>query len=138
MKKVSGLELALYILAGIFAIIFVAMFISSYQYLADYCEGYQTTIGAILGEALKYIAAQSLSYIAYALILFAAARIVRKVDKTKAILEDVFGTGDLFMEEVPEECAGCEAESCEGCEVANDEPVAEVAVEAAPEEKVEA
>ena len=116
MKKVSGLELTMYILAGVFCIVFGWMLISSITYLNDYASQYGVTIGSMFGEALKYIVSQSVSYLAFAGLFFAAGQIVRRVDMTGDIL--VAAMFDDF--DLPEECEGCEAETCEGCEVVAD------------------
>lgn len=129
MKKVSGLELAMYIVAGVFGIIFLWMFISSITYLNDYTSQYGVTIGSMFGEALKYIVSQSISYLAFGGLFFAAGQIVRRVEMTDDLLLDaMFGEFDL-----PEECFACEADTCEGCDAA-EEVKAEEAPAVEPEE----
>lgn len=126
MKKVSGLELALYIIAGVFAALFIYMLISSTIYIRDYCASYGTTMFAIFGEAFKYILSQSISYLVYTLVFFFGARILKRIEKGNNLLTEVFGDADeLFYVEDEVDCTQCEKDSCEGCEAANEEQAQE-------------
>ncbi|MCQ2551114.1 MAG: hypothetical protein MJ146_02830 [Clostridia bacterium] len=108
MKKVTGLELAMYIVAGVFGVIFLWMAISSITYLNDYTAQYGITLGSMFGEALKYIISQSFNYLAFGLMFFFGGRVAKKVQSVEAVFYEDF--------DLPEECFNCEAETCEGCE----------------------
>ena len=126
MKKITGLELAMYIIAGVFGVLFIWMAISSTSYIADYAAQYGVTIGSMFGEALKYILTQSINYLGFGLVFFVAGKLIGKVEKLNNLL-----TFDVFDDfELPEECVGCEQETCEGCEaVAEEVKVEEPVVE---------
>lgn len=116
MKKISGLQLAMYICAGVLAIIFIIMTVSSVQYITEYCASYGVTFGDMLGEGLKYILTQSVSYLVYAGIFFALGKIAGKVEYIKS-----------FYELTEEEACAMEEMVCE--EVAAEEMVCEEAAE---------
>ena len=79
-KKVSKLEVIMYVVAGIFAVIFVLMGISSVEYMQTYAEQYGLQMSEILWDAVKYFITQTFGYLAYGLSFFVFGKCIHKLN----------------------------------------------------------
>lgn len=78
MKK-SKLVIGLYVIAGLLGILTIYMVISSVSYLSSYAQSYGMGISDLGGEAYSYILTNSVNYLIYAILVFAAAKILEQV-----------------------------------------------------------
>ena len=106
----GGLVKAMYVLAGIFAIIFIFMFISEISYISSYMKAYGMPFSQMGIEPIKYVIEGSAGYLVYAVLLFCAAKVISIVSVSR---------------EMPD-CKANEPddEKCEGAESVYNKPIA--------------
>ena len=75
-KKGSGLAKFLYVVAAVLAVIFVYMLIVNIMYISSYAASYGMSFSDMWQEAVQYIVTGSVSYFVYAVLVFAAGKIV--------------------------------------------------------------
>ncbi len=75
-KKGSGLAKFLYVVAAVLAVIFVYMLIVNIMYISSYTASYGMSFSDMWQEAVQYIVTGSVSYFVYAVLVFAAGKIV--------------------------------------------------------------
>lgn len=75
-KNNSGLAKFLYVVAAVLAVIFVYMLIVNIMYISSYTASYGMSFSDMWQEAVQYIVTGSVSYFVYALLVFAAGKIV--------------------------------------------------------------
>ena len=73
--KTSKVIIGLYVCTGIVSVYALYAIFNSITYLRNYFKTYGSSIGEHFGDALSYILNQSLSYIVFAVLLFAAAAV---------------------------------------------------------------
>ena len=79
--KTSKVIIGLYVCTGIVSVYALYAIFNSITYLRNYFKTYGSSIGEHFGDALSYILNQSLSYIVFAVLLFAAAAVMHEVRK---------------------------------------------------------
>ncbi len=79
--KTSKVIIGLYVCTGIVSVYALYAIFNSITYLRNYFKTYGSSIGEHFGDALSYILNQSLSYIVFAVLLFAAAAVLHEVRK---------------------------------------------------------
>lgn len=79
--KTSKVIIGLYVCTGIVSVYALYAIFNSITYLRNYFKTYGSSIGEHFGDALSYILNQSLSYIVFAVLLFAAATVLHEVRK---------------------------------------------------------
>ena len=77
--KTSKVTIGLYACTGIVSVYALYAIFNSITYLRNYFKTYGSSIGEHFGDALSYILNQSLSYIVFAVLLFAASVILTEV-----------------------------------------------------------
>ena len=82
--KTSKLPVILYIAAAVLGALFIYMFIAAITYINSYVSSYGMSFGDMWQEAIQYIVNNSLSYLIYGLLLFAAGKTLDVVQKSKA------------------------------------------------------
>ena len=89
--KTSKVTIGLYVCTGIVSVYALYAIFNSITYLRNYFKTYGSSIGEHFGDALSYILNQSLSYIVFAVLIFAASVIlteVRKLNPENYVSED--------------------------------------------------
>ena len=89
--KTSKVTIGLYACTGIVSVYALYAIFNSITYLRNYFKTYGSSIGEHFGDALSYI--QSLSYIVFAVLLFAASVILTEVRKLNP--ENYISEGEL-------------------------------------------
>ena len=79
--KSSKITIGLYVCTGIVSVSALYAIFNSITYLRNYFKTYGSSIGEHFGDALAYILNQSLSYIVFAILLFAASVVLNEVRK---------------------------------------------------------
>ena len=79
--KTSKVIIGLYVCTGIVSVYALYAIFNSITYLRNYFKTYGSSIGEHFGDALSYILNQSLSYIVFAVLIFAAATVLHEVRK---------------------------------------------------------
>lgn len=79
--KSSKITIGLYVCTGIVSVYALYAIFNSITYLRNYFKTYGSSIGEHFGDALAYILNQSLSYIVFAILLFAASVVLNEVRK---------------------------------------------------------
>ena len=79
--KTSKVIIGLYVCTGIVSVYALYAIFNSITYLRNYFKTYGSSIGEHFRDALSYILNQSLSYIVFAVLLFAAAAVLHEVRK---------------------------------------------------------
>ena len=79
--KTSKVIIGLYVCTGIVSVYALYAIFNSITYLRKYFKTYGSSIGEHFVDALSYILNQSLSYIVFAVLLFAAAAVLHEVRK---------------------------------------------------------
>ena len=116
--KTSKVIIGLYVCTGIVSVYALYAIFNSITYLRNYFKTYGSSIGEHFGDALSYILNQSLSYIVFAVLLFAAAAVLHEVRKLNP---------DNYLSQ--EELEVLAVESAKLGEAAVDEEVEELAEE---------
>ena len=116
--KTSKVIIGLYVCTGIVSVYALYAIFNSITYLRNYFKTYGSSIGEHFGDALSYILNQSLSYIVFAVLLFAAAAVMHEVRKLNP---------DNYLSQ--EELEVLAVESAKLGEAAVDEEVEELAEE---------
>jgi len=80
-KKGSGLAKFLYVVAAVLSVIFVYMLIVNIMYISSYAVSYGMTFSDMWQEAVQYIVTGSVSYFVYAVLVFAAGKIIDKLNE---------------------------------------------------------
>lgn len=75
----SGLVKGLYVISAVLALIFIYMLIVNIMYISSYAASYGMAFSDMWQEAVQYIVTGSVSYFVYAVLVFAAAKVVRLV-----------------------------------------------------------
>ncbi len=75
-KKGRGLAKFLYVVAAVLAVIFVYMLIVNILYISSYTASYGMSFSDMWQEAVQYIVTGSVSYFVYAVLVFAAGKII--------------------------------------------------------------
>lgn len=117
--KTSKVIVGLYVCTGIVSVYALYAIFNSITYLRNYFKTYGSSIGEHFGDALSYILNQSLSYIVFAVLLFAAAAVMHEVRKLNP---------DNYLSQ--EELEVLAVESAKLGEAAVDEEVEELAEDA--------
>lgn len=117
--KTSKVIIGLYVCTGVVSVYALYAIFNSITYLRNYFKTYGSSIGEHFGDALSYILNQSLSYIVFAVLLFAAAAVLHEVRKLNP---------DNYLSQ--EELEVLEVESAKLGEAAVDEEVEELAEDA--------
>lgn len=117
--KTSKVIIGLYVCTGIVSVYALYAIFNSITYLRNYFKTYGSSIGEHFGDALSYILNQSLSYIVFAVLLFAAAAVLHEVRKLNP---------DNYLSQ--EELEVLAVESAKLGEAAVDEEVEELAEDA--------
>lgn len=78
----SKLVIVLYVIAAIMAAMFIYATITSIQYIISYAASYGVTAAAMMGQGIQYVLTSSISYLAYAVIIFAGAKVLAAVKCT--------------------------------------------------------
>jgi len=117
--KTSKVIIGLYVCTGIVSVYALYAIFNSITYLRNYFKTYGSSIGEHFGDALSYILNQSLSYIVFAVLLFAAAAVMHEVRKLNP---------DNYLSQ--EELEVLAVESAKLGEAAVDEEVEELAEDA--------
>nr|WP_298571603.1 hypothetical protein [uncultured Mogibacterium sp.] len=91
--KTSKVTIGLYACTGIVSVYALYAIFNSITYLRNYFKTYGSSIGEHFGDALSYILNQSLSYIVFAVLLFAASVILTEVRKLNP--ENYISEGEL-------------------------------------------
>lgn len=94
-KKTPVISIVLYIVAALFAIIFAWMLGASVIYIKDYLAQSGATFSDIASDGIKMIINQSAAYLVYAILVFAAGKIIALV----ASLADAIGVVEEITEE---------------------------------------
>lgn len=138
-KRIPVISIICYVLAAIFAIIFMWLLGSSISYINDYLAQAGIGFGDMASDALKYIIAQSAPYLFNAVILVAAGRILQVVTPVKDAIGVVEEITDIEVSEAfdsVEDAVEAVKEAEEAIEETVEEVVAET-VEETAEETVE-
>lgn len=117
--KTSKVIIGLYVCTGIVSVYALYAIFNSITYLRNYFKTYGSSIGEHFGDAFSYILNQSLSYIVFAVLLFAAAAVMHEVRKLNP---------DNYLSQ--EELEVLAVESAKLGEAAVDEEVEELAEDA--------
>lgn len=117
--KTSKVIIGLYVCTGVVSVYALYAIFNSITYLRNYFKTYGSSIGEHFGDALSYILNQSLSYIVFAVLLFAAAAVLHEVRKLNP---------DNYLSQ--EELEVLAVESAKLGEAAVDEEVEELAEDA--------
>ena len=80
-KRNGKLSIVLYAVAAVLAVIFVYMLIVNIMYISSYTVSYGMTFSDMWQEAVQYIVTGSVSYFVYAVLVFAAGKIIDKLNE---------------------------------------------------------
>ena len=75
--KSSGIVKLMYVMGTIMLIVFAYMVVSAVIYLRTYLAAYSMTFSSMWQYILQYMFAETLVYLVYAVLLFAAGKIIR-------------------------------------------------------------
>lgn len=105
----------MYAASALLAVIFIYMLIEAIAYIGDYMASYGMAFGDMWSDAIQYVLSSSISYLVFALLLFAAGKILDEMSMRAACceFEDEALSIDIIEEDVPEDA-----------EAADDEPAA--------------
>lgn len=131
--KTSKVIIGLYVCTGIVSVYALYAIFNSITYLRNYFKTYGSSIGEHFGDALSYILNQSLSYIVFAVLIFAAATVlheVRKLNPDNYLSQEELQI--LAVKKAEKEAKAAEAKAVkEAKKVAKETAKAEAAVEPA-------
>ena len=116
--KSTKIVKALYVFAGLVALLFVYLFGASIAYLVSYSSSYGMSVTDLGMEAVSYVITESIVYLIYAVLIATGAKILDTIQKN---------CGCKCECECEEECAcgcGCDGE-CEEDEAEAEEAEAE-------------
>lgn len=122
-KSNGGLVKLLYIVSAVLFIVFAYMVVSNIMYINTYTASYGMNFSDMWKESVQYVVTGSMSYLVYALVLLAVAKILREVSSTNVseINCEMKDAGERIQTVDQEDAEQNEEESLEAKEVV--EPV---------------
>lgn len=112
----------MYAASALLAVIFIYMLIEAIAYIGDYMASYGMAFGDMWSDAIQYVLSSSISYLVFALLLFAAGKIIDEMSMRAACCEfedEAFSIG--IIEEDAAEDAEDEPEAAEAGEASDTE-----------------
>ena len=116
----SKIAFGLYIVAALLGILFLVMLISSIAYISNYAASYGVSISELGSEAVTYILGNSITYLIYGIVVFAAGRILDLVTDIKAGIGSDSAAKETTEEAAPEQTKSIGAEASESAAAAAD------------------
>ena len=117
----------MYAASALLAVIFIYMLIEAITYIGDYMASYGMAFGDMWSDAIQYVLSSSISYLVFALLLFAAGKIIDEMSMRAACceFEDEALSIDIIEEDTAEdaedEAEAAEAEKAQDTEEENTE-----------------
>lgn len=75
-KKTPVISIVLYVIAALLAILFAYMLGASILYIKDYLAQYSMSFSDVASDSIKMIINQSVAYLVYAILVFAAGKVI--------------------------------------------------------------
>lgn len=97
----------MYAASALLAVIFIYMLIEAITYIGDYMASYGMAFGDMWSDAIQYVLSSSISYLVFALLLFAAGKILDEING-KGVCCDPAWDEALSMGIIEGEAAGNE------------------------------
>ena len=117
----------MYAASALLAVIFIYMLIEAIAYIGDYMASYGMAFGDMWSDAIQYVLSSSISYLVFALLLFAAGKILDEMSMRAACCEfedEALSIGIIeedAAEDAEDEAAAAEAEEAQDTEEENTE-----------------
>ena len=117
----------MYAASALLAVIFIYMLIEAIAYIGDYMASYGMAFGDMWSDAIQYVLSSSISYLVFALLLFAAGKIIDEMSMRAACceFEDEALSIDIIEEDAAEDAEdepeAAEAEKAQDTEEENTE-----------------
>ena len=123
----SVIAKVMYAASALLAVIFIYMLIEAITYIGDYMASYGMAFGDMWSDAIQYVLSSSISYLVFALLLFAAGKILDEMSMRAACceFEDEALSIDIIEEDAAEDAedepAAADAEKAQDTEEENTE-----------------
>lgn len=123
----SVIAKVMYAASALLAVIFIYMLIEAIAYIGDYMASYGMAFGDMWSDAIQYVLSSSISYLVFALLLFAAGRILDEMSMRAACCEfedEALSIGIIeedAAEDAEDEPAAADAEKAQDTEEENTE-----------------
>ena len=117
----------MYAASALLAVIFIYMLIEAITYIGDYMASYGMAFGDMWSDAIQYVLSSSISYLVFALLLFAAGKIIDEMSMRAACCEfedEALSIGIIeedTAEDAEDEPEAAEAEKAQDTEEENTE-----------------
>ena len=133
----AALSKVLYVIAALLAIVFIYMIYYNVTYMQSYLELYGMEFSDMATDAVQYVLAGSVSYLAYAVLVFCAGKIIAmlSLNARRGVAGEVVAEEESAAEETAEVVAEEELSADEKVEEAEGAPV-EAGEEKSAEESV--
>lgn len=123
----SVIAKVMYAASALLAVIFIYMLIEAITYIGDYMASYGMAFGDMWSDAIQYVLSSSISYLVFALLLFAAGKILDEMSMRAACCEfedEALSIGIIegdAAEDAEDEPAAADAEKAQDTEEENTE-----------------